>query len=135
MLLNRAGEDPEEYRPTLRHGDDLCDGGVGFLIAHDEEASRPHFDSGRRVAKIRVRQTLFVSAVVVDPQIPLHTDMLRPTWVLDRLAEAPLKSQKGDVPDIRKNDVVVRKPERGDKDESRSAYPADRREADLPVAT
>jgi hypothetical protein len=67
MVIDRAGEDVHQDGPIVVNLDDPRDRRIRVLVADDEMDARAELDTRRAVPHVRVRQTAFVGAVIVDP--------------------------------------------------------------------
>jgi hypothetical protein len=107
MPLNRTGEHTDKNRSVGVNGDDLSHGCVRFLVPYDEMGAGCWSDSRLGVTDMGVRETLFIGALVVDPQIPPHEDILSSSRVGNGRAEAGIESGQRGIGEIWQNDVVM----------------------------
>jgi hypothetical protein len=77
VVLDRSRKDAHENDAVVLESHDLGDGGLGFFVADDDVLSGRQLRPPARVSDVAVRQSLRITAVVVEPQIPLrHVEKL-----------------------------------------------------------
>ena len=77
VVLERSWKATHENDTVVLEPHDLGDGGLGFFVADDDVPSRRQLRPRARVSDVAVGQPLRITAVVVEPQIPLrHVEKL-----------------------------------------------------------
>ncbi len=78
MFLNVSRKDPYEEEPVVSQFDNFGHTRLGVFVADDNRVANLHGQSGSQVADVRTRQSVVVTSLEVDPQVPSHGCNLRP---------------------------------------------------------
>ncbi len=77
MFINASRKDPHKEEPVIADFDNFGHTGLSVFVADDNLVAHLHGKTGSQVADVPIRQSVVVTSLEVDPQIPSHARNLR----------------------------------------------------------